>query len=120
LLKGFLVMRSTAPGFQTDHLLAVDFSLPRIKFAATAERFNYFENVLDRIDGIAGVRSSALVADLPLAGGEDGLGFHIAGRPDPAPGRSFQANVNIASAGYFRTMGIPLRAGRELPQTVPG
>jgi putative ABC transport system permease protein len=113
LLKGFLVMRSTAPGFQTDHLLAVDFSLPRIKFAATAERFNYFENVLDRIDGIAGVRSSALVADLPLGGGEDGLGFHIAGRPDPAPGRSFQANVNIASAGYFRTMGIQLRAGRE-------
>ncbi len=113
LLKSFLIMRSTAPGFQADHLLAVEFSLPRLKFARTPDRLNYFENVLDRISGIPGVRSASFIADLPLGGGEDDLAFHIAGRPDPAPGRSFQANVNIASAGYFRTLGIPLRVGRE-------
>ncbi len=39
--------------------------------------------------------------------------FHVTGRPDPAPDQGFSANFNIASPGYFRTMGIPLRAGRE-------
>ena len=116
LLKSFLVMRSTAPGFRTDNLFAVEFSLPRIKFAKAPERLRFFASVLNRIESIPGVRSAALVADLPLGGGEDGLGFHIVGRPDPSPEASFQANFNIASAGYFQTMAIPLHAGREFTQ----
>jgi len=63
-----------------------------------------------------GIRSAALVADLPLAGGRDALGFHIAGRPDPAPGTAFSANFNIVSAGYFKTMGIPIITGREFSE----
>jgi predicted permease len=116
LLSSLLVMRSTAPGFRTDNLVAVDFSLPRIKFAKTPERLRFFASVLDRVGGIPGVRSAALVADLPLGGGEDGLGFHIVGRPDPSPNTSFLASFNIASAGYFQTMGIPLHAGREFTE----
>jgi putative ABC transport system permease protein len=94
----------------------VEFSLPRIKFARAPERLRFFASVLNRIESIPGVRSAALVADLPLGGGEDGLGFHIVGRPDPLPETSFQANFNIASAAYFQTMGIPLHAGREFNQ----
>jgi predicted permease len=116
LLKSLLVMRGTAPGFRTDNLLAVEFSLPRIKFAKTPERLRFFTSVLNRVEGIPGVRSAALVADLPLGGGEDGLGFHIVGRPDPSPSTSFQASFNIVSAGYFQTMGIPLHAGREFTE----
>jgi len=114
LLKSLLAMRGTAPGFRSDRLLAVDFSLPRIKFAETPERLRFFASVLDRVRGIPGVRSAALVADLPLGGGEDGLAFHIVGRPDPSPNTGFQASFNIASAGYFQTMGIPLRLGRTI------
>src|SRR5205823_10684637 len=53
------------------------------------------------------------VADLPLGGGFDSLSFHIVGKPDPAPGKPFQSLFNVASPGYFATMGIPLRAGHE-------
>jgi putative ABC transport system permease protein len=113
LLKSLVVLRSTAPGFQTANLLTVDFSLPRIKFASSLERLRYFRVALTRVQAQPGVLSSALVANLPMGGGSDGLGFHIPGRPDPRPGDSFQANFNIASSGYFRTMGIPIRAGRE-------
>ena len=69
--------------------------------------------MLSRLRDTPGVRSAAFVADLPLNGGSDGLGFHIVGRPDPAPGKSFEAGFNVASADYFRTMEIPVRAGRE-------
>ena len=124
LLKSFLVMRSTAPGFRTDNVFALEFSLPRIKFAKVSERLRFFKSVLDRVGSIPGVRSAALVADLPLGGGEDGMGFHIVGRPDPSPEANFQANFNIASAGYFQAMGIPLHAGREFTvrdsATTPG
>jgi putative ABC transport system permease protein len=53
------------------------------------------------------------VADLPLNGGIDSQGFHIVGRADPGPGTTYSAGFNIATAGYFETMSIPVRAGRE-------
>jgi putative ABC transport system permease protein len=113
LLKSLLVMRNTAPGFDTRNLLAVDFSIPRGKLRTFAERSRFFTNILARAESVPDVRSAALVADLPLGGGQDGLGFHIPGRPDPQPGKLFQSNFNIASPGYFRTMGISLVAGRD-------
>ena len=113
LLKSMLVMRSTAPGFETLSLLTADFWVPRARFSTPLARMEYFQNVLARVNSTPGVRSAALVADLPLGGGSDGLGFHIVGRPDPAPGEMFDSQFNIASPGYFQTMGIPIRAGRE-------
>ncbi|MBZ5559764.1 MAG: ABC transporter permease [Acidobacteriia bacterium] len=113
LLKTFATLRSTPPGFQSDHLLAADLRLPQPRFALQADRERFYDAVLSRLRGTPGVRSAAFVADLPLNGGSDGLGFHIVGRPDPAPGKSFEAGFNVASADYFRTMEIPVRAGRE-------
>ena len=121
LLKSFLVLRSTAPGFQADNVLTVSFFLPKNKLAQPPERSRFFEDVLARASAQPGVRSVALVANLPLGNGWDSLGFHIPGRPDPEPDGAFSANFNIVSPGYFRTMGIPVRAGREFaPQDSGG
>lgn len=113
LLKTFATLRVTSPGFQPDHLLAVDVWLPQPRFALRLDRERFYDGVLSRLREVPGVRSAAFVADLPLNGDTDGLGFHIVGRPDPAPGTSFTAGFNVATADYFRTMGIPLRAGRD-------
>jgi predicted permease len=113
LLKSLLVMRSTAPGFTTQNLLAVEFRIPRAKLANPAELKRYYDNLLQRVESVPGVRSAALVADLPMNGGQDSLGFHIPGHPDPAPGKVFSASFNIVSAKYLQTMEIPLIAGRE-------
>jgi putative ABC transport system permease protein len=120
LLKTFATIRSTPPGFQSDHLLAADLRLPLPRFALRADRERFYDAVLSRLRDTPGVRSAAFVADLPLNGGSDGLGFHIVGRPDPGPGKSFEAGFNTATAGYFRTMGIPVRDGREFAETDRG
>ncbi|HEY2907363.1 MAG TPA: ABC transporter permease [Vicinamibacterales bacterium] len=113
LLKTLLTMRGTAPGFNTDNLVVVDMWLPQPKYSHLAERLRFFDTVLDQLRTAPAVRSAAVVANLPLGGGSDGLGFHIAGKPDPAPGKMFDAGFNLASADYFKTMGIPVREGRE-------
>lgn len=113
LLKALWVMRTSAPGFDSANLVAVEFFVPRTAFRTDAQRADYYSRVLDRISSTPNVRGAALVADLPLAGGSDGMAFHITGRPDPAPGKPFQSQFNIVSSGYFRTMGIAMRAGRE-------
>ena len=113
LLKTFLALRATHPGFETSHVLALDLWLPQPRFAQRDARASFYDDALKRVQALPGVRSAAFVADLPLNGGTDSQGFHIVGRPDPAPGKTHSAGFNIATARYFETMGIPVKAGRE-------
>jgi putative ABC transport system permease protein len=116
LLRSLVILRQTAPGFRSERLAAVEFRLPRLKFAQAPARREFYRRALERVQAMPGVSSAALVADLPLGGGSDGMGFHVVGRPDPAPGRLFEASFNIVSARYFETMGIPVRLGREFTE----
>src|SRR5437870_2934859 len=108
------MMRTTAPGFGTEKVLTVDFSLPKrlatppgsgasALDAATVmpDRLKFFEALVDRVATVPGVRSAALVADLPLGGGQDSLGFQIPGRQPPPPRKYFSAAFNIISPDYF-------------------
>jgi len=113
LLKNLLVMRSTAPGFKTENVLTASFSLPKGKYADLPRRWEFCETLLSRAATLPGARSAALVTNLPLDNGWDQLGFHIPGRQGPPPDGFFRANFNIVSPGYFQTMSIPVREGRE-------
>jgi putative ABC transport system permease protein len=113
LLKTFLSLRGTHPGFESSHVLALDLWLPQPRFAQRDARARFYDDALSRVQALPGIRSAAFVADLPLNGGTDSQGFHIVGRPDPAPGKTYQSLFNITTARYFETMGIPLKMGRE-------
>jgi putative ABC transport system permease protein len=113
LLKTFLSLRATHPGFDPSHVLAIDLWLPQPRFAQRDVRAQFYDDALRRVRALPGVTSAAFVADLPLNGGTDSLGFHIVGRPDPAPGKTYSAGFNVATAAYFETMRIPVKAGRE-------
>jgi putative ABC transport system permease protein len=112
LLKSLLALRTTAPGLTTSKVLTASFWLPNRALANTSERLQFFEGLLDGVEKVPGTVSAALVADLPLSGAWNTVGFQIPGRT-ASPGSGFGANFNIVSAGYFRTMAIPVRAGRE-------
>jgi len=112
LLKSLWTLGSVSRGFESDHVLAVDLWLPQPRFAKLSDRARFFGETLTHLRNTPGVRSAGFVADLPLNGGSDGLGFRIVGRPDPKPGSMFNAGFNIASDDYFSAMRIPVRQGR--------
>ena len=117
LLKTFVTLRTTYPGFEPSHVLTLDLFLPQPRFAERADRVQFFDDALRRIQALPGVRSAAFVADLPLGGSTDTESFHIVGRPDPSPDRGFNAGFNIVSAHYFQLMRTPIRSGREFLDT---
>jgi putative ABC transport system permease protein len=117
LTKTLLTMQATPPGFDAQNLLAVDLYLPPTRFSTVASRAPFFKEALARVRALPGVRAAAFVADLPLSGANDHESFHIPGRPDPAPNRWFNAGFNIASAHYFKTLGIRIREGRDFEDT---
>jgi len=58
------------------------------------------------------VDSAGLTFGLPLSGQGFVLSFKVIGNPEPPPNAEPSAQVRVASAGYFGTMGIPLKRGR--------
>ena len=77
------------------------------------------DRLLSAVDGrvatLPGVRAVAAVNGLPLTGLGAGSTFRRGGpaRPRPSSGRS--ALLRSVTPAYFRTMAIPLLAGRDLP-----
>lgn len=93
-------------GFRPDRVLVASISRPR---DATREaRAAFHRSLVERLAAAPGVESSALAYDHPLeATWSDS--FSIPGREDD---EDMGAWMRTVSAGYFRTLGIDLVAGR--------
>jgi putative ABC transport system permease protein len=57
------------------------------------------------------VSNAGTIDILPLNGGNTSR-FYIDGDPVPQPGQETEANVRVVSDTYFKTLGVPLLAGR--------
>jgi putative ABC transport system permease protein len=112
LIQTFTRLRSTSPGFRTDRLLT--FRLPLVgRLAASRDRSSAFlQEAVARIAALPGVRLAAAVNVLPLTGFGSGTNFTVEGQPAAADQRPMGL-VRAVTPGYFRTVGIPLTAGRD-------
>ena len=79
---------------------------------AIDRRVAFFQQVIERAGALPGVRGAGAVSELPLTGLGGGTMFWIDGRPTPPPERRPLGLTRGVTAGYFRTMGIRLIAGR--------
>ncbi|HYN10384.1 MAG TPA: ABC transporter permease [Vicinamibacterales bacterium] len=100
------------PGFTTQGILAVDLSLPGARYASPGAQRQFFDEVVARTAAVPGVVSAAATSQVPIGGGFSGISITIDGRPAPPPGQDESARYRVVSAGYFKTMGIPVIAGR--------
>jgi putative ABC transport system permease protein len=65
-------------------------------------------------DPLASDNADARSALLPLSQGNSGTGYYRLDRPVPRPGDALGGGgVSVVSPGYFKTMRIPLIAGRD-------
>jgi putative ABC transport system permease protein len=112
LLRSFSRLRQVDPGFRSAGLLTIRVPLGGGRNNAIERRVTFFQQVIDRIRTLPGVRSVGAVSDLPLTGLGNGSMFWIDGRPTPPPEQRPLGVTRGVTADYFRTMGIPLIAGR--------
>jgi putative ABC transport system permease protein len=110
MMKSLLRLLEVDVGFGTEHLLTMDVSLSEAKYSTPEKQATYFDRILQRLAAEPAVLSASAVTDLPLTRYWKQDGFQIPG-PHPIEG---VAGYHAVSAGYFRTMGIPLLNGREL------
>jgi len=111
-LSSFVRLTTIPRGFDIERVLAVDVALPGTKYAKDRDRTRFFETVLDQARGLPGVESAAISSYLPLQG-ESWIDI-VKTENDPRPEAQLpSANLRFISPGYFRTLHIPLRAGRD-------
>ncbi|HSE68500.1 MAG TPA: ABC transporter permease, partial [Gemmatimonadales bacterium] len=112
LVRSLLRLEAVDPGFRSDNVLAVDLNLPRERYQDAARIAAFYNAVLERSQSLPGVRSAAVVEQMPLSGELSSTDFRIEGRPDPAPNQEPQAQYGAVSSEYFEALGIRLIAGR--------
>ena len=114
LARSLVRLASVDPGFTAERVLALDLSLPPAKYPESDRVSLFFEALLARVTALPGVQHAAIVDQPPLGGPVQSTDYRVAGGAAPAPGTQRGLPYSVASAEYFRTMGIGLVAGRQL------
>lgn len=116
LMNSFLKLQSVDSGFNPRNALAMTVSLAGAAQYVGPAREAFYQRLTDRLTALPGVESVSAINHLPLAGDLWTRTLTIEGRPLPAPGQGIEVAFRVSRPGYFRTMGIPLRAGRDFTE----
>jgi putative ABC transport system permease protein len=116
LIKSFMLLRETDPGFDAANVLTMRVSVPGAKYKG-AQKAEFFQRLTESVAALPGVESAGAVLSLPLGGSNYSVGrsFIPDGRP-LTPEESINASYTVATPQYFRTMKIPLIAGRQFTE----
>ena len=111
LLRSFASLSRVEPGFNPDHVLTTNISLPFFSYRDWDKRTAFFQQLTDRISNIPGVESVAGVTPLPLSGDARVGGFALE-ESQVDQWASNRADYRPVFPGYFATMETPLLSGR--------
>ena len=85
--------------------------LPPAKYTEANQQISFNDQLRERVQSLPGVAGAGTVNILPLNAGNT-TRFIVDGDPIPPPGKEIESNIRTVSDDYFKTMGIPLLAGR--------
>jgi macrolide transport system ATP-binding/permease protein len=111
-LRSFIAAQTLSPGFDADRLVTA--SMDMFPSGYTGERHREFQRrTLEAVQALPGVESAAFGSRIPIGfGGNNSTAVSIDGY-QPRENEEVVINYSTVSAGYFETMGIAIRAGRE-------
>ena len=111
-LKSLYKLNNIDAGFDVTRVfvMSIDLGLNGYKEARGRE---FYAQLLPRVAALPGVESASMAAMVPLASGNfivipDGVEGY-----QPRPDETLTLHLNIVGDNYFRTIGVPLLAGRD-------
>lgn len=109
LLASFLRMNARPAGFTPENVLVMKVRLPMPKYTPAMQQ-RYREEIVRRLQQIPGVESAGISMQPMFC-------CAPAFPNDSSPTQTHLLHLNFATPGYFRAMGMQLRAGRWLNET---
>jgi putative ABC transport system permease protein len=112
LIRSFLRLQQVDPGFQPRDVVAMQLSLPDYKYGEPERRDAFYQQLLEQVRAVPGVKAAGAVSVLPLSGQNQSGSFRIEGREVPQGQMSPHGDRWVATSDYFRAMSVPLVRGR--------
>src|SRR6185369_8561914 len=99
------------PGFAAQNLMTASLATRGANLSRQQGR-SFYDEAVQRIGSLPDVQSVTLTAVVPVSGGGERRGVQLEGY-QPQTGEDTELNTNTVGPNYFRTMGIPIVAGRD-------
>ena len=114
LIRSFSALSRVEMGFRSDHLLLADTSVPSADLDGARRAVRFYQQLLPQLAVLPGTRSASAVYGVPTQTRSNG-GYAIDGGPSFAQMgvRSPQALFMVVTPGYFSTMDIAVKRGRD-------
>lgn len=112
LMKSVAHLRGVNPGFNPAGLLTMRISLPQSRYDTDRKKTAFYEELIRRAELSPGIRSGVAAAYLPMMGSAGTPVQDARQAPLKLNERPIETIVPV-TPGYFRTLDIPLKRGRD-------
>ena len=112
LLSAFDRTSRISPGFDPKSVLTVQLRLSATAYPTEVSRAQLINRVLERVREVPGVVSAGATLNRFVPGFFFVTPVHIEGKPTP-DGQAHTVQFRRSSPGYFETMRVPVRRGRD-------
>jgi predicted permease len=116
LVRALWRVQGINPGFRADHVLTLRTSLPLPRYERPETRDPFYRHVLEGANRLPGVTAAAYISGLPMVMRGGIWPVEIAGQPEDVGNRR-TVSLRMVTPGFFRAMGIPLLAGRDVSES---
>jgi predicted permease len=112
LMRTLLHLYSVDPGFQPAHLLTMQIALPPTRYDTGQKLMTFYNELVRRVQTVPDVRGATVSLTLPV-GVRWAVPIQAVGQQAVPVHERMQVRLQSVTPGYFQTMKIPLRRGRE-------
>ncbi len=112
LIRSFSRLVAVDPGFQPDHLLTFNLSLPAAKYPNDTVRGQVLERLNAAIGAVPGIVAAGGTTNIPFGGGWGTASFNIEGYRPPPNAPMPWGDMRVVTPSYFAALGARLVAGR--------
>jgi predicted permease len=115
LIESVSRLRGVAIGFNPANVLTASVSLSTSRYDTNQKKAQFFEQLVRRLGSSPGIRSATASMFLPMMG-YAGTPVQDAAKPLLKLNERLLATISVVTPGYFRTLEIPLRRGRDFTE----
>jgi putative ABC transport system permease protein len=112
LVRSLRALADLDLGFRPENVLTMRVSLPPGRYPDVARLHAFYDRLLERLAGLAGVQAVGLNNLLPIQMTYTNMDFTVEGLPNDRPGYEPFAEHRTVNQDFFRAMGIPIISGR--------
>ncbi len=113
LMRSFVKLQTVDLGMNPNNVLVARLPLPRGQYTTAPEKQRFFRELLRRLHEVPGIEVATTASSLPPYGGI-GSDIEIPGKTST---EKWNAIFQLASEGYFQTLGLRLQRGRPLSES---